>query len=66
VAVDCTQTIWILATNFGSDAIEDYYKGHVEGVDEKHRHTVDLKPLQMRLKQEYMSRFGVSKTHYTT
>jgi len=58
-AVDCTQTIWILATNFGSGVIESYYETRLEKIDEKHRHTADLRPLQAELKQAYRTRFGV-------
>ncbi|CAI6331887.1 unnamed protein product [Periconia digitata] len=57
-AIDCTQTIWILATNHGDDLINEYYSKNIEKLSEKQRNNVDLKTLQAGLKHEYRNKFG--------
>jgi len=58
--VDCKQTIWIVATNFGDDEINTYYAKHIERLSEKQKHNLDIRPLQVSLAQRYGSKFGVS------
>ncbi|KAF2831746.1 P-loop containing nucleoside triphosphate hydrolase protein, partial [Ophiobolus disseminans] len=62
IAVDCKQTIWIVATNFGDDKISKYYAKHLERLEEKKRNTANLTPLQALLKHEYRTKFGAPFT----
>jgi len=58
-AVDCKHTIWIIATNFGDDIISEYYDKHLKRLDDQKRSLVDLRLLQAKLKQGYITKFGV-------
>ncbi|KAI4641381.1 uncharacterized protein J4E78_010444 [Alternaria triticimaculans] len=60
--VDCKQTIWIVATNFGDDEINTYYAKHIERLSEKQKHNLDIRPLQVSLAQKYGSKFGMPFT----
>ncbi|KAF2874884.1 P-loop containing nucleoside triphosphate hydrolase protein [Massariosphaeria phaeospora] len=55
--VDCTKTIWIIATNYGSALIDNYYAEHIEKLSEDKKDKVNLKPLQSALKQAYKNMF---------
>ncbi|KAF2662718.1 P-loop containing nucleoside triphosphate hydrolase protein [Lophiostoma macrostomum CBS 122681] len=62
VGVDCSKTIWIIATNLGTDKIAEYYTKHLEELSDKKRDRADMKPLQNILKRLYKNEFGAPFT----
>ncbi|KAF2106703.1 P-loop containing nucleoside triphosphate hydrolase protein [Lophiotrema nucula] len=60
--IDCSKTIWILATNSGHDTISRYYNNCIEKLSEEKRDKIDLRKLQAELKQLYHNRFGAPLT----
>jgi ATP-dependent Clp protease ATP-binding subunit ClpB len=60
-AIDCSKTIWVIATNVGSDRITGYYTKHLEKLSEEKRDKADMRPLQAELKRIYRNEFGVRR-----
>jgi len=61
-AVDCSKTIWIMATNALDDTILDFCDVHQEQVyqtDDSHRHAEIMTELSAKLKKQLKSTFGV-------
>lgn len=60
--VDCSKTIWIMATNALDDLILDFCEVHQDQVhqtDDSHRHAELMAELSAKLKSKLKSVFGV-------
>lgn len=57
--VDSKHAVWIVATNFGDVIVSQYYDKHLKHLDDKKRGLADLRMLQAKLKQGYITKFGV-------
>jgi hypothetical protein len=61
-AVDCSKTIWIMATNALDDTILDFcdlHQGQVHQTEDSHRHAELMTELSGKLKKQLKSTFGV-------
>lgn len=58
--VNCTKTIWILATNKGDDVVADFFAQNIEKRKEEDVLQVDMTPLQMELQELLASEYSVS------
>ncbi|QIX02150.1 hypothetical protein AMS68_007667 [Peltaster fructicola] len=56
--VDCSKTIWILATNLGDTQISRWYREHMEDLTEDQRLRVPVKVLTNSLKAVFVNKFG--------
>ncbi|KAF2806916.1 uncharacterized protein BDZ99DRAFT_465668 [Mytilinidion resinicola] len=50
-AIDCSRTIWIMATNLGKSLIETFYAKKMDNKSDEERDKVPIKPLQDDLKK---------------
>jgi len=57
--IDCSKTIWILASNLGDEAITTYYKRQLEHLTDDQKQNVNLTPLLRQLAGIYKGRWGV-------
>jgi len=60
--VDCSKTIWIMATNALDDTILDFcdlHQGQVHQTEDSHRHAELMNELSGKLKKQLKSTFGV-------
>lgn len=55
--VDCTKTIWVVATNAGDELISKFYKAKMAKLNDDERMTVPLTQLQRALRKELIRRF---------
>ena len=56
--VDCSKTIWIMASNSGDQEITKFYRTHLDGVDPKEKTNVPYTRLTEQLKARFRSVFG--------
>ncbi|KAF2277573.1 P-loop containing nucleoside triphosphate hydrolase protein [Westerdykella ornata] len=61
-AVDCSKTIWIIATNVGAEQIVAYYTEHLSHLSEDEIAEANLADLQKQLGSIYQNEFGAPFT----
>ena len=60
--LDCSKTMWIMATNQGQEQIQGFWDEHRENLPEERQLSVPLNPLQSRLRRVFVEDFGAPLT----
>ena len=60
--LDCSKTIWIMATNQGQEQIQSFWEKHLQNLPEERQSSIPLKPLQSRLRRVFIEDFGAHVT----
>ncbi|KAI9812719.1 MAG: hypothetical protein M1827_004475 [Pycnora praestabilis] len=60
--LDCTKTIWVLASNMAEDIIVKFYKRHMEDKTEEERAKAPFAKLDSMLKREFAEELGAPIT----
>lgn len=60
--LDCTKTIWVLASNQGEELIQKFWDDHVANKPEHHQLMVPLAPLQQSLERSFHNTLGAPLT----
>ena len=60
--LDCSKTIWIMATNEGEEEIQRFWDEHLFGKPEERQLSAPLRILQARLKRSFIDKFGAPLT----
>ena len=60
--LDCSKTIWILATNLGEDEIQIFWDSHLHDLTEDRQLAAPFHILQAKLKRKFIEEFGAPIT----
>lgn len=63
--LDCSKTIWIMATNQGQEQITTFWEKHFQNVPEEHQLSVPMNTLQSGLRRVFIDDFGAPLTGRT-
>jgi ATP-dependent Clp protease ATP-binding subunit ClpA len=58
--IDCSQTIWVLASNLGDEAIGDFYEANLKHLKDEEKQNADIESLLDELRNAFRGRWGVS------
>lgn len=58
--LDCSQTIWLVATNQAQSTILQFYKKSLKGVPKFRQTAAPWKVLDSQIRKDFAGRFGVS------
>ena len=57
--IDCSRTIWVLASNLGDEAIVEFYEANLKHLKDKKKLEADIEPLLGNLRNAFQGRWGV-------
>jgi hypothetical protein len=57
-SVDSTNFIWVIASNLGTDTINEAYNKDIKELDDKAREKVDLSAIQAKLREVFFASWG--------